>query len=168
MPCGGSLAESFWGWGLGSNDSANIFGTGVAAGVIRYRTAIVLTSIFLVVGALLEGHKSMHTVGGMSTLTHTAAFLATISAGLCMAVFSYLSLPVSTSQAIVGAVIGIGIMKGSKSVKKHTLVEIAVGWASTPLSSGLPAYVLMRIYLALGGSVTLSMLSKFQARNFGV
>jgi inorganic phosphate transporter, PiT family len=50
----------FFGWSLGSNDSANIFGTGVAANVIHFRTAIILTSIFLIIGALLEGHKSMN------------------------------------------------------------------------------------------------------------
>ena len=41
------------GWGLGSNDAANIFGTGVAANVLKYRTAIILVSIFLIVGALM-------------------------------------------------------------------------------------------------------------------
>jgi len=60
--------------------------------------------------------------------------------------------PISTSQAIVGAVVGIGILKGTKTVKKRTLIEIAIGWVSTPLASGLVAYTLMRIYLAFGGT----------------
>ncbi len=38
----------FIGWGLGSNDSANLFGTGVAASVVKYKTAIILISIFVV------------------------------------------------------------------------------------------------------------------------
>ena len=66
------------GWGLGSNDSANIYGTGVAADVLKYRTAIILISIFVIVGALLEGHKSMDTVGAMSKMSHDAAFVAAI------------------------------------------------------------------------------------------
>ena len=86
------------GWGLGSNDAANIFGTGVAANAIRYRTAIVLISIFVVVGALLEGHKSMDTVGDMSRLSHMAAFVAALAAGVTVSAYSFLSLPVSTSQ----------------------------------------------------------------------
>ena len=108
----------FLGWGLGSNDCANIFGTGVAANVIRFRTAIILTSIFLIIGALLEGHKSMDTVGEMSKITDTAAFIATLSAGLSMALFSYLSLPVSASQAIMGAVLGIGMISGIPDLSK--------------------------------------------------
>ena len=100
----------FLGWGLGSNDSANIFGTGVAANVIKYRTAIILTSVFLFIGALMEGFKNMNTVGEMSIMTDSAAFIATLAAGLCMATFSFVSLPVSASQAIMGAVLGIGLV----------------------------------------------------------
>ena len=121
----------FLGWGLGSNDSANIFGTGVAANVIRYRTAIILTSIFLIIGALLEGYKSMHTVGDMSTITHAAAFIATFTAGLCMALFSYLSLPVSASQAIMGAVLGVGMISGIPDFSK--LYKVLLCWVLTPI-----------------------------------
>jgi len=102
----------FLGWGLGSNDSANIFGTGVAARVLTYRTATILISIFVVIGALLEGYKSMSTVGEMSNMSHTAAFIAALAAGLCVSTFSYLSLPVSTSQAIMGSILGIGMISG--------------------------------------------------------
>ncbi|MGD9016590.1 MAG: inorganic phosphate transporter, partial [Desulfobacterales bacterium] len=63
------LGGIFLGWGLGSNDSANLFGTGVAAKVVEYRTAIVLISIFVVAGALSEGYKNMNTVGAMSIMT---------------------------------------------------------------------------------------------------
>jgi PiT family inorganic phosphate transporter len=66
----------FVGWSLGSNDSANLFGTGVAAQVVKYRTAVILISVFVVIGALLEGYKSMDTVGEMSKMSHMAAFIA--------------------------------------------------------------------------------------------
>ncbi|KKK50689.1 hypothetical protein LCGC14_3122520, partial [marine sediment metagenome] len=112
------IGAVFLGWSLGSNDSANIFGTGVAANVLKYKTAIVLISTFVIIGALLEGYKSMDTVGEMTQLSHMAAFIATISAGFCVAVFSYLSLPVSTSQAIMGAVLGIGMISGIPDFSK--------------------------------------------------
>jgi PiT family inorganic phosphate transporter len=60
--------------------------------------------------------------------------------------------PVSSSQAIVGGVTGIGLVKGAKTVSKRTLIEIAVGWVSTPLICGLIAYVMMRTYLVLCGT----------------
>jgi len=119
------------GWGLGSNDSANIFGTAVASNVIKYRTAILLTSLFVVVGAVLEGYKSMDTVGEMSKMTVTGAFLATLSAGLCMGFFSYLSIPVSASQAIMGGVLGVGIFTGIPSLVK--LYKVLICWVLTPM-----------------------------------
>ena len=106
------ISGVFLGWALGSNDSANIFGTGVAAHVIRYKTAIILISIFVVAGALLEGHKTMDTVGEMSNMSHMGAFIAAFSAGLCVAAFLYLSLPFSAAQAIMGAVLGFGLISG--------------------------------------------------------
>jgi PiT family inorganic phosphate transporter len=128
------------GWGLGSNDSANIFGTGVAANAIRYRTAIVLISIFVVVGALLEGHKSMYTVGEMSRLSHMAAFIAALAAGLTVSVFSYLSLPVSTSQAVMGAVLGIGMISGIPDFTR--LYKVVICWVLTPIGGIIFSYVL--------------------------
>lgn len=134
----------FLGWGLGSNDSANIFGTGVAANVVKYRTAIVLTSLFLIIGALLEGDKGMHTVGDMSRVTDTAAFVATFSAGLCMALFSYLALPVSASQAIMGAVLGIGIISGIPDFSK--IYKVVGCWILTPAGGILFTTILYPLF----------------------
>jgi inorganic phosphate transporter, PiT family len=120
----------FLGWGLGSNDSANIFGTAVAASVVKYRTAVILTAFFVVTGALLEGYKNMDTVGDMSNMTQTTALIATFSAGLCMAGFSYLSLPVSASQAIMGAVLGIGMITGISDFSG--MYKIILCWVLTP------------------------------------
>jgi inorganic phosphate transporter, PiT family len=125
------IGSVFFGWGLGSNDSANIFGTGVAASVIKFRTAIILTSVFLIIGALLEGYKNMNTVGDMSAMTDSAAFIATLAAGLCMATFSVLSLPVSASQAIMGSVLGIGMVSGIPSFSN--LYKVIVCWVLTPV-----------------------------------
>jgi phosphate/sulfate permease len=47
---------------------------------------------------------------------------------------------------------GVGLVKGAKTVRKRTLIEIAVGWVATPLSCGFIAYLMMRIYLALSGT----------------
>lgn len=129
------IGAVFLGWSLGSNDSANIFGTGVAANVVKYKTAIVLTAIFVVIGALLEGYKSMDTVGEMIQLSHMAAFIATLSAGFCVAVFSYISLPVATSQAIMGAVLGIGMISGIPDFSK--LSKVLLAWVLTPIGAML-------------------------------
>jgi PiT family inorganic phosphate transporter len=130
----------FIGWGLGSNDSANIFGTGVAANVLKYRTAIILISVFVVVGALTEGYKAMNTVGEMSRLSPTTALIAAVAAGLTVSGFSYLSLPVSTSQAIMGAVLGIGLISGIPDLTR--LYKVLACWVLTPIGGIAFAYLL--------------------------
>jgi PiT family inorganic phosphate transporter len=134
----------FVGWSLGSNDAANLFGTGVAANVVKYRTAIILTSIFVVIGALLEGHKSMGTVGEMSRMSHMAAFIVAFSAGLCVAMFSYLSLPVSTSQAIMGAVLGIGLISGIPEFSR--LYKVVICWILTPIGAIILGFVFYHLF----------------------
>lgn len=153
------IGAVFLGWSLGSNDSANIFGTGVAANVLKYKTAIVLISTFVIIGALLEGHKSMDTVGEMTQLSHMAAFIATISAGFCVAVFSYLSLPVSTSQAIMGAVLGIGMTSGIPDFSK--LSKVLLAWALTPIG----AMLLTAILYPVVGKLFKSILLDIKRRN---
>jgi inorganic phosphate transporter, PiT family len=149
----------FLGWGLGSNDAANIFGTGVAARVLTYRTATILISIFVVVGALSEGYKSMDIVGEMSTMSNTAAFIAAFSAGLCVAVFSYLSLPVATSQAIMGAVLGIGLISGIPDFTR--MYKVLLCWIFTPIG----AMVISRVLYPVLGNALQKVLSDLQLRN---
>ncbi len=149
----------FLGWGLGSNDSANIFGTGVAARVLTYRTATILIAIFVVIGALLEGYKSMGIVGEMSTMSHMAAFMAAFAAGLCVATFSYLSLPVSTSQAIMGAILGIGMISGIPDLTR--LYKVVLCWVLTPIG----AMVLGRVLYPILGNIFQKILADLQLRN---
>ena len=49
--------------------------------------------------------------------------------------------PVSSSQAVVGAVLGIGILRGIRGIKYHTLGEIALGWVTTPLVACLITFI---------------------------
>ena len=53
-----------------------------------------------------------------------------------MHLFSMLGIPVSTSSAIVGAVVGVGLVKGARSISKKTIVTILVGWVLTPRLAG--------------------------------
>lgn len=121
----------FLGWSLGSNDAANIFGTGVATNMIKFRTAAILIAVFVVAGALLEGTKVMSTVGELSALTPVTAFYCTLSAGILVAVMSKYGIPVSTSQAIIGAILGIGLLNHSADF--HKLIKIVLCWVLTPV-----------------------------------
>ncbi|MDL1963012.1 MAG: inorganic phosphate transporter family protein [Deltaproteobacteria bacterium] len=136
------LSSVLLGWSLGANDSANIFGTGVATGTIKYRTAIFLTAIFVLLGALLEGPKCMKIVGELSTLLTIEAFYCSLAAAITMAVLTFLAIPASASQAIIGAVIGAGILSGAADFSK--LYKIIICWIITPVSGIVFGYFFHR------------------------
>jgi len=48
-----------------------------------------------------------------------------------------IGVPVSSSQAVVGAVVGVGIVGGLRTVNPKMLVKIAVGWLMTPFAAGI-------------------------------
>ena len=134
------ISGIFLGWTLGSNDSANIFGTGVAAKIIKYRTAIILISIFVILGAVLEGEKCFATVGKLSNLTPESAFWVALAAGITMFMVTYLALPCSTSQAIIGAVLGAGMVSGIPDFSR--LYKIVACWILAPISAVIFSFIL--------------------------
>ncbi|MEW6666292.1 MAG: inorganic phosphate transporter [Thermodesulfobacteriota bacterium] len=154
------LGGIFFGWSLGANDSANIFGTGVGTGTVRYRTAILLTALFVVIGALLEGPKCMATISDLSALGRFEAFHCTFAAAITMTVLTILAMPASASQAIVGAVLGAGILSGSADFSD--LYRIVSCWVFTPLAGAIISYLLHRI-LGFGLQRTVTSMTR---RNF--
>ncbi len=137
------ISGIFLGWTLGSNDSANIFGTAVATKIVKYRTAILLTSIFVILGALVEGEKCFAIVGELSKLTPKGAFWAALSAGVTMFIVTYLALPCSTSQAIIGAILGAGMISEIPNLSK--LYKIVACWVLTPIGGIIISFILYHL-----------------------
>jgi PiT family inorganic phosphate transporter len=138
------LSGLLLGWSLGANHTANVFGTGVATGTVSYRAAILLTAVFVALGAFLEGPKCMSTVGALSRLTAMDAFHCALAAGIMMSLLTFLSFPGSASQAIVGAVIGAGILSGTADFSK--LYKVVVCWVFTPFLSILASFTFYRLF----------------------
>lgn len=133
----------FLGWSLGANDSANIFGTGVSTGIVKYKTAILLTAIFVIVGAVIDGPKCMTTVRDLSLLLPIDAFCCTLASAATMAILTYFALPASASQSIIGALIGAGIISGAPDFSG--LYKIIICWVLTPVSGILLGYTIHRV-----------------------
>jgi len=138
------LPSLYLGWGLGSNDAANVFGPQVNSGTIRYRNAVILAAIFIVVGAILEGRRGLSTVGGISDLVLFTAIISTLSAALTVSLMSRLGLPVSTSQAVIGSIIGLSLLRGNP-VDYTKLTKILTCWILTPLGSVIAAFILYNL-----------------------
>ena len=141
------LSGVYLGWGLGANDAANVFGTGVAAGVVKYRTAIILTSLFIIFGALAQGSRGMHTVGALTDIDVNTAFVASLAAAITITILTVLAIPVSTSQAIVGAILAVGVL--GKGIQISILMKVLLSWIISPFAAMLISYALYRILGAL-------------------
>jgi len=130
------------GWALGANDAANVFGTAVASRMVRYRTAVVLAGIFVVLGALLQGTEGFRTLSGLTQQTARSALIVSLIAGLTVILMTALRLPVSASQAVVGAILGMGIAVAPAQVHWGRLWKIVGCWIGTPLGSAVIAALL--------------------------
>ncbi|MBW1860340.1 MAG: inorganic phosphate transporter, partial [Deltaproteobacteria bacterium] len=104
-------------------------------------------------GVLTYSRKVMNTVGKkIIPLDEFSAFISTLSAAITLHLFTQVGVPVSTSQAVVGGVTGVGLVKGLRTVRKRTLIQVAAGWVFTPLLCGVIAYFMMKIYLIFSGA----------------
>ncbi len=136
------LSGLFLGWSLGANDAANIFGTAVGSRMVSFRVAALIASIFVVLGAVIGGAGATGTLGALGAVNAIAgSFTVALTAGITVAWKSHSGLPVSTSQAIVGAIIGWNFFTGSPT-GHATLVQIMSAWVISPLLAAGFAIVL--------------------------
>ncbi|MEE9327738.1 MAG: inorganic phosphate transporter [Cocleimonas sp.] len=135
------------GWALGANDAANIFGTAVGTGMVRFTTAAIVASAFVILGAVVSGAGVSHTLGKLGAINALpGAFMAALSAAMTVYWMTKRGLPVSTSQAIVGAIIGWNIFSG-RPTDSETLRKILLTWVACPLLAGfiaIPLFILVK------------------------
>ena len=135
----------FLGWSLGANDAANLFGSAVSSHMIRFWKAAALASLFVVLGAVLQGGHGIETLQGLSPMDLEMAVLTSVAAAATVTGMTLFRLPVSTSQAVVGAIVGAGILQNQ--LHMEGLVKVAICWVGTPLAGILFALI---IYPTLG------------------
>lgn len=134
----------FLGWSLGANDASNVFGTAVGSKMVRFRTAAICCSIFIVLGAVISGAGASHTLGKLGSVNAIAgAFIVAFSAAVSVYLMTKVGYPVSTSQAIVGAIIGWNFFSGSLT-DYNTLTKIVLTWVACPILSAIIALILYK------------------------
>jgi len=139
------LAGVFLGWSLGSNDASNVFGTAVASRMVRFWTAAILCSVFVILGAVLEGQEGIATYQRLSPMGPDTAFIVSLAAALTVTMMSFLRLPVSTSQAVVGALVLVGLL--NDTLDTAALGKVVLCWVGTPIGA---AIVTVLLYFSLG------------------
>ncbi len=143
-------------WNIGANDVSNAMGTSVGSGALNLRKAVFLAAILEFCGAFFVGANVSETMQSGLIDVEVFAFQpmtlilgmcgALLGTGLWLQIASYCGWPVSTTHAIVGAILGFGgIVGGVDAVHWGEVTSIAVSWVLSPLLSAVISYVIFNI-----------------------
>jgi PiT family inorganic phosphate transporter len=146
------LSGCYVAFSMGANNAGNAVGPIANLGMVHPTLLLFIGGASIAVGAITYGEKVADTVGkAIVPLDVPSAFAAQVSAALGMHLFSILGIPVSTSSAIVGAVVGVGLVRGVRAVRGKTILIIVTGWVLTPCLAAFSSFLLYRfLMMALG------------------
>lgn len=140
------ISGLFLGWSLGANDASNVFGSAVGSKMITFRKAAVIASVFVILGAVIQGAGASNTLGKLGSVNAIGgSFTVALAAAVTVYMMTRLSLPVSTTQAIVGAIIGWNLFTGNRT-DVATLTTIVSTWISGPV---LGAFFAVLLYIII-------------------
>jgi PiT family inorganic phosphate transporter len=168
------LAGVFMGWSLGTNDAANAFGTAVATRVIKYRTAIIIISVFVIAGAFVSGSNNLTSIselavsnkviasddaievavsdGAEASLALKSAIKAAIiffCAGLTVFGMTFLKMSVSSNQSITGAIIGWGLFHADYTnpevlaINLPQILKFLSTWIINPVGAAIISFAIV-------------------------
>lgn len=145
----------------GSNDVANAIGPLAAvvnisqSGVVNPESAVpswllLIGGIGIVIGLATMGYRVMATIGTKITeLTPTRGYAAEFAAAITIVLASRLGLPISTTQTLVGGVMGVGLAQGVKALDLSILGRIAASWIITVPVGAFLAIVFFYVFRAI-------------------
>ncbi|MCL1051375.1 inorganic phosphate transporter [Shewanella abyssi] len=134
----------FLGWSLGANDAANVFGTAVGSKMVKFSTAAMICSVMVILGAVISGAGASHTLGALGKVSAIGgAFTVALSAATTVYFMTKSGLPVSTGQAIVGAIIGWNLFSGMPT-DSEVLTKIMATWVLCPILAAITAVLLFK------------------------
>jgi PiT family inorganic phosphate transporter len=148
----------------GSNDVANAIGPLAAVvsivsndGQILAKSALAwwvlpLGAFGIVAGLALFGHRVIATIGkGITHLTPSRGFAAELAAASTVIIASGTGLPISTTQTLVGAVLGVGLARGIAALNLGVVRNIVVSWVVTlPVGAALSIMCFLALKAAFG------------------
>ncbi len=160
---------AFGAFALGANNIANVMGVFVSAlpsgsvhlfGIFHVTVSqqlFAVGGVAIAIGVMSYSHRVMMTVGrGVFRLTPVTGLIVILAESLVLFMFASEALeawlithglppiplvPVSSSQAVIGAVIGIAVAKGGRGINFGMVRRIAGGWVATPVIAGLLAFL---------------------------
>lgn len=140
-------------WGVGANDLANVMSTTMGSKAVTVKQAMLIAIVFEFAGAFLGGNGVTETMrdgiinssqlSNQPTILIEGMLSVLFACTIWMNLASYLGVPVSITNALVGSMVGFGSMVlGSDAIHWNQVGRIAISWVTSPIISGVTAYAL--------------------------
>ena len=141
----------------GANDVANAIGplaviyflvkTGSVGATVPVPVFLLLFGgIGIACGIAMAGHRVMETMGKkITTLSNTRGFCVEFATATTVLVASKMGLPVSTTHAAVGGVLGVGLARGVEAVNFGIIYKIMLYWILTVPAAAVTSMVIFKI-----------------------
>lgn len=126
-----------------------------SGGVIQSKVALApwilpLGAAGIVVGMAVMGYKVMGTIGtGITDLTPSRGFSAEFAAAITVVIASGTGLPISTTQTLVGAILGVGFARGIAALNLGIIRNIVASWVVTLPAGAIISIIIFEILTAI-------------------
>lgn len=142
------LSALFLGWSSGANNASNIFGTAVVSKMLKFRTAAVISGIFVILGSVISGGGTTKTLNDLGSVNALAgSFAVAAGAGISIILMIRSKLLVSSAQVIVGAIIGWNLFTDSPT-DYFSLYKILLSWITSPIIAAVFGFLLFKLMKA--------------------
>ncbi|MGC1183426.1 inorganic phosphate transporter [Legionella sp.] len=140
-------------WGVGANDLANVMSTTMGSKAVTVRQAMLIAIVFEFAGAFLGGNGVTETMrdgiintsqlSGQPLILVEGMLGVLLACTIWMNLASYIGVPVSITNALVGSMVGFGAtVLGPDAIHWNQVSRIAISWITSPMISGITAYAL--------------------------
>ena len=132
---------------IGANDET--FAVPYGSRTLTMKQILILATIFAIAGAVLLGEAVSKTVGkGVLKISLTDAITITvlISTIIWLILSSAMGLPISTTHATIGSIIGIGLLRGGvNGVGWTKLVQLGIWWVLSPIIGYIITFITYKL-----------------------
>jgi PiT family inorganic phosphate transporter len=129
----------------GANDVANATGVIAGVGVLTPKMSVIFGGLAIVLGIMTWGYKVIETVGSEITrLLPIMALSAQLASAVNVHIYTLFGIPVSTSHSIVGAICGVGLVRGMRVLNFRIMKDMILCWLATPFISGVISLIVFK------------------------
>lgn len=146
-------------WNIGANDVSNSMATAVGARAITFKQAVIIAGVLTFLGAVLVGSHVTETIKGnivdpyMVGDSHVLmlGFIASLlAASFFVTLATWKEMPISTTHAIIGALVGFGLVAGGQAcINWGKLFEIGASWVLSPIAGCILAFLVFKVIVKL-------------------